>query len=74
VICIADNGIGREASQRSQVNGLMAHKAHGSRIAEERLQIVNEIYGVDARIDVADLVDSAGAAAGTCVTFTMKLK
>ncbi|GAB3314988.1 hypothetical protein GCM10027299_03820 [Larkinella ripae] len=74
VVCIADNGIGREASQRAQSNGLMAHKAHGSRIAEERLQIVNEIYGVDARIDVADLVDSAGAPAGTCVTFTMKLK
>ncbi|GAB3909385.1 hypothetical protein GCM10028803_46870 [Larkinella knui] len=74
VICIVDNGVGREASQRSQINGLMAHKAHGSRIAEERLQIVNEIYGVDARIDVADLVDSTGVAAGTCVTFTMKLK
>jgi two-component system LytT family sensor kinase len=74
VICIADNGIGREASKQSQGNGLMAHKAHGSRIAEERLQIVNEIYGVDARIDVADLVDSVGAPAGTCVTFTMKLK
>ncbi|MFC5409670.1 histidine kinase [Larkinella bovis] len=74
VICIADNGIGREASRRMQVNSLTAHKSHGSRIAEERLQIVNKIYGVDARIDVADLVDSVGAPAGTCVTFTMKLK
>ncbi|MGA0555829.1 histidine kinase [Larkinella sp. VNQ87] len=74
VISIADNGVGREASKRAQANSLTAHKSHGSRIAEERLQIVNKIYGVDARIDVADLVDSAGVPAGTCVTFTMKLK
>ncbi|WP_128546394.1 histidine kinase [Larkinella soli] len=74
VIRITDNGIGREASVRYQTNGLTAHKSHGSRITHERLQIVNKIYGVDAHIDVTDLVDPSGAPAGTCVMFTMKLK
>ena len=74
LIAITDNGIGRTASARAQANDLTAHKSYGHTITEERLQIVNEIYGVDAHIDISDLDTDTGDPAGTCVTFAMKLK
>ncbi|GAB4022810.1 sensor histidine kinase [Spirosoma koreense] len=73
-IQIVDNGIGRAASIRAQLNGLTAHKSYGHKITSQRLQLVNEIYDVDARIDFRDLTTDTGASVGTCVTFTMKLK
>ncbi|MFD2574254.1 histidine kinase [Spirosoma soli] len=70
---INDNGIGRVASAQLRSNPLTNHKAQGVKLTEERLQLVNEMYGVAARIDIADQYDAGGASAGTCVYFTLKL-
>ncbi|UFH53666.1 sensor histidine kinase [Spirosoma sp. KNUC1025] len=74
LIQIADNGIGRAASAQAQLDGLTAHKSYGHSITVERLQLVNEVYDVGSRIDFTDLNTPSGNPAGTCVTFTMKLK
>lgn len=74
VIHIHDNGIGRGASAALYKKRLTDHKSHGMQITEERLQIVNEVYHVDAIVQISDLYDAAGQAAGTTVILTMKLK
>lgn len=73
VIEIDDNGIGREASARLQANSLTAHKTHGITITEERLNLINEMYGADARITITDRYDTEGSSTGTHVCFTQKL-
>ncbi|WP_317166011.1 histidine kinase [Spirosoma arboris] len=73
-IAITDNGIGREAAISSRPQNLNAHQFHGSRIAEERVVLVNDLYDVDARIDCQDLIGLNGQPDGTCITFTMNLK
>ncbi|QHV97192.1 GAF domain-containing protein [Spirosoma endbachense] len=73
IIDIQDNGIGREASGRLRTNSLTAHKSHGITITEERLNLVNEMYGADACITITDQYKAGGAPAGTHVRFTQKL-
>jgi two-component system, LytTR family, sensor kinase len=70
---IKDNGIGREASVRINKNGLTSHKAHGLKVTEERLQILNQVYNVNASVQIIDLVNN-NLPEGTEVTLQMKIK
>lgn len=72
VVEITDNGIGREASVRQRATPLTGHLNNGVRLVEERLQLVNEMYDVDAQLTVNDLHKSDGQSAGTSVFFTLK--
>jgi two-component system LytT family sensor kinase len=74
IMDINDNGIGRVASETLQRSGLTAHKTHGIKVTQERLDIVNEVYNAGALVQISDLYNDAGQAAGTHVTLTMKLK
>lgn len=72
VLDIEDNGIGRTASVAAPRSSLVARRAHGSVLAEERLHLVNEMYDADARLDVFDLTHPDGSAAGTRVRFSLR--
>ena len=71
---IEDNGIGREASAKVGKNVLSSHKSHGLRVTEERLQILNQVYNVDASVKIVDLLTSDHQAGGTQITLRMKIK
>lgn len=71
IIEIIDNGIGREASKLSGRNPLTSHKVYGVNLIEERLHLMNEMYGVEGRITPTDLYDKSGLPAGTHVNFTL---
>ena len=73
-ISIIDNGIGRAAAASIHTRSLTTHQFHGSRFAEERVALVNELYGVNAYIESVDLLNPDGQSAGTCITFTLNLK
>ena len=73
IIEIHDNGIGRTASTHLRPNFLTSHKSEGIKFMEERLRLVNERYGADARITIVDNYQAEGVAAGTSVYFTQKL-
>lgn len=70
---IKDNGIGREAALRINKNSLSSHKSHGLKVTEERLQILNQVYNIDACVEIVDLV-SDHHSSGTQVTLRMKIK
>ena len=71
---VEDNGIGREAYAKAGNNALTSHKSHGLKVTEERFQILNQVYNVDASVKILDLVTPDHRPAGTQVTLRMKTK
>ena len=71
---IEDNGIGRDASSKINRSSLSSHKSHGLKVTEERLQILNQVYNVDASVELVDLLTEDHQPEGTQVTLRMKIK
>ena len=67
---ICDNGIGRTASKNQQSKTSILHKSHGMKITAERLSIVNNVYNVNAKVEVTDLNDQNNSS-GTRVLLTL---
>jgi ligand-binding sensor domain-containing protein len=70
-IKLKDNGIGRKASALLQKKNQPNRKSHGIKITEERLNMVNEIYKVNATLKINDLWDEKGVCLGTEVMIEM---
>lgn len=73
IIEIMDSGIGREAAARARTNPLTSQPHYGSKLVQERLQLMTEIYGLDGQITSTDLYAPDHHPAGTCIHFTLKL-
>ncbi len=72
ILCIVrDNGIGREASKKINVQNNYASK--GIAVAEERLKAYNNQHLLKSKVLIEDLADINGKAAGTKVTMTLPL-
>lgn len=64
---IKDNGIGRKAAMEIRKNKNGNHTSLGTKITESRLNIINEFYGKDMKINYTDLEDASGNPCGTQV-------
>lgn len=71
-ISIEDNGVGRAEAQRLKSKTATKHKSHGMKITAERIEIVNRIYHVNAKVSIDDLPGKNGIAGGTKVSLTMQ--
>lgn len=71
-ISIEDNGVGRKKATQIKSSKTLLHKSHGMKITAERLDIVNNVYAVDATVVIEDLTDNTQNASGTRVLITMK--
>ncbi len=69
IVCtITDNGIGRKrAAEIKRTMPGSKHKSLGMKITEERLRILNEISQSKHSVNIIDLVNADGSAAGTTV-------
>jgi len=65
---IQDNGIGREAAQALKMNTARKHESMGMNITADRLDMINQTKGTSANIEIEDLYDLKGKAAGTKVS------
>ena len=65
---ITDDGIGRAAAAALHSKSAQRHKSFGMQVTHERIQVINELYYTQTRIDIRDLVYPDGSAAGTMVT------
>lgn len=70
---IEDNGIGREKSMELKAgkSGNNQKKSMGMRITRDRIDLINKLRNVDARVEIIDLKDDNGQAAGTRVELTI---
>jgi len=62
---VEDNGIGRKAAMEIKKGKESNHNSLGTRIAESRLQLVNDLYGTNMKIQYTDLTDITGKPSGT---------
>jgi ligand-binding sensor domain-containing protein len=73
-ITIDDDGIGAKVSKRNKSNFNISKKSFGMKIIAERLDIINEIYNLDANVQMFDKSDISDSETGTKVILSMKIK
>ncbi|MBK8497011.1 MAG: histidine kinase [Chitinophagaceae bacterium] len=73
VCIILDNGVGREKAAEIKMNKLGAGRfeSKGTKLALQRIEILNRERPGSAKIETVDLYDEAGNAAGTKVIVTL---
>ncbi len=75
LICtIEDNGIGRVAARKLQVNGNAFHTSRGMSVTERRIQALNRGQNLKTCVQVTDLYDDRHHAAGTRVEIKIPLE
>lgn len=69
LICIVqDNGIGREKAQQLKEQKQGVHKrSMGMQITKDRIDMINKLYDTNTRVQIVDLKNQHGEAAGTRV-------
>jgi LytS/YehU family sensor histidine kinase len=73
-VIIEDNGVGREEAKRLKSKSATKHKSHGMKITAERIDIVNRIYNVNAKVQIDDLEGQNGQIKGTKVLLSLQDK
>lgn len=73
-IVVDDDGIGTRDSKKRKSSFNISKKSFGQKIISERLDMINKIYDLDAKVNIVDKSDLSGSETGTRVTLSMKLK
>lgn len=70
---VEDNGIGRarSAALKAGKSGHHHKKSMGMQITRDRIELINKLRNVDARMEIIDLHDNNGQATGTRVILTI---
>lgn len=71
-ITVKDNGVGREAASRIRGKFSENKKSHGMKITAERLEIMNKVYHMEARVSVTDAGEGGMGETGTIVAILFK--
>jgi sensor histidine kinase YesM len=64
-ITITDNGIGRAKAAALKSKSVIPGKSFGMKLTGERIDLINQVYKTHAKVQVNDLTDTEGNAAGT---------
>jgi sensor histidine kinase YesM len=65
LVTITDDGIGRKKAAALKSKSAMASKSFGMKVTDERIALINQIYQTKTQVQVHDLADAEGGAAGT---------
>ena len=74
LICeVEDNGVGRAEAARIRTARLAGkgQESVGTKLSQQKLQLLQSRYGIAARLEIEDLCNQDGSAAGTRVTVTI---
>lgn len=71
---IEDNGIGREAARELKSGSTATHRSMGMYITRDRLQLINRLHQARADVEITDLYDEQGEAAGTRVDIIIPIR
>lgn len=76
IFIIEDNGIGREkaAEMKSNTARKQKHKSVGMDLTKDRIEMTNQFYNTNATIEITDLKDENGQAAGTRVVVELPIR
>ncbi|CAA9480237.1 MAG: Sensor histidine kinase [uncultured Segetibacter sp.] len=65
LITITDDGIGRTKAAALKSKSATATKSFGMKVTNERIALINQLYQTNTKVQVHDLTDAEGNAAGT---------
>lgn len=72
VLCtIQDDGVGREQARKIQETTNKAHRSRGFQITQQRIELLNSMYGEKFNIQIVDLYTADGNPMGTRVTINI---
>ncbi|PHN02147.1 ligand-binding sensor domain-containing protein [Flavilitoribacter nigricans] len=70
---VEDNGVGRARARELEAHRSSKRRSFGMRITEDRIRMINELYNAGANVEITDLYDQDGEAAGTRVVLNLPL-
>jgi len=65
---ITDDGIGRAKAAEYKSKSATRHKSFGMKVTAERIELINQLYQTNTRIEISDLTTPDGQPSGTQVT------
>jgi len=68
LIEISDNGVGRQVAAAYKSKSATRQKSFGMKMTSERISIINQIYKIEADIEINDIKDAFDNTAGTKVS------
>ncbi|MCG7857272.1 histidine kinase [Flavihumibacter sediminis] len=72
-VTITDDGIGRIKSASLKSKSVLANKSFGMKVTNERISLINQLYQTHTKVQVNDLIDNEGTAAGTEVVLEIPI-
>ncbi len=66
-VIIQDDGVGREQAALYKSKSATKQKSFGLKMTSERIDMINQVYGIKATVEVEDLKDDKNNATGTKV-------
>jgi ligand-binding sensor domain-containing protein/anti-sigma regulatory factor (Ser/Thr protein kinase) len=70
---VEDNGIGRDRAEELKANRTRRKKSVGMQITNDRISMINKLYGSNNSVEVIDLKDETGQATGTRIILNIPL-
>ncbi|MBD1395076.1 sensor histidine kinase [Mucilaginibacter glaciei] len=70
---ITDNGVGRELAAAYKSKSATRQKSFGLKMTSERIDIINQLYKMEADVRITDLKDAMNKAIGTKVTIQIPI-
>ena len=70
---ITDDGIGREMAGQHKSKSATRQKSYGLKMTSERLEAINHLYQTNTAVEIIDLINAEGIAAGTKVIIEIPL-
>ena len=64
---ITDDGVGRHRAVELKSKSAGKHKSFGMQVTADRIRMINQLYNIQTKTQIVDLVDSFGEACGTQV-------
>ena len=71
---IEDNGVGRKRAKEIAANKMSVKKrSMGMTITRDRIELINQLYNLNAKVGIKDLVDANGIGCGTRITLEIPI-
>jgi len=64
---VSDDGVGRQQAAAYKSKTATKNKSYGLKMTSERISIINQLYNMDADVEITDLTDAANNPTGTKV-------
>jgi Histidine kinase/Two component regulator propeller len=73
IVTVEDNGIGRQRATAEKTHEEKGHASKGMSLIQDRIGVINTLYGGDTRVEIIDLQDEDGTPSGTRIIIRVSI-